>query len=279
MTDMDIDFPLVLVVLTFACALGWLIDLAVFQKPRRQKLAQARKDMGLNEDDSPNESQQKALETVGKEPYLIELSKSFFPVFFVVLVVRSFLAEPFQIPSGSMLPTLEVDDFILVNKYEYGVRLPVVGTKVIPYKDPARGDVMVFKFPKNPKINFIKRVVGVPGDRIRYQNKQLFINNQLVEAELTQAPSLQNRMGRYTEQLGDVKHEVYKANTPARVNKTWVVPEGHYFVMGDNRDNSNDSRFWGFVPDELVVGKAFAVWMHWESIFSLPDFSKNRWIE
>jgi len=279
MTDMDIDFPLVLVVLTFACALGWLIDLAVFQKPRRQKLAQARKDMGLNEDDSPNESQQKALETVGKEPYLIELSKSFFPVFFVVLVVRSFLAEPFQIPSGSMLPTLEVDDFILVNKYEYGVRLPVVGTKVIPYKDPARGDVMVFKFPKNPKINFIKRVVGVPGDRIRYQNKQLFINNQLVEAELTQAPSLQNRMGRYTEQLGDVKHEVYKANTPARVNKTWVVPEGHYFVMGDNRDNSNDSRFWGFVPDELVVGKAFAVWMHWESIFSLPDFSENRWIE
>jgi len=279
MTDMDIDFPLVLVVLTFACALGWLIDLAVFQKPRNQKLAKARNDMGLKEDDAPDESQQKALDTIGKEPYLIELSKSFFPVFFVVLVVRSFLAEPFQIPSGSMLPTLEVDDFILVNKYEYGVRLPVVGTKVIPYKDPARGDVMVFKFPKNPKINFIKRVVGVPGDRIRYQNKQLFINNQLVEAELTQAPSLQNRMGRYTEQLGDVKHEVYKANTPARVNKTWVVPEGHYFVMGDNRDNSNDSRFWGFVPDELVVGKAFAVWMHWESIFSLPDFSENRWIE
>ena len=279
MTDMDIDFPLVLVVLTFACALGWLIDLAVFQKPRNQKLATARNDMGLKEDDAPDESQQKALDAIGKEPYLIELSKSFFPVFFVVLVVRSFLAEPFQIPSGSMLPTLEVDDFILVNKYEYGVRLPVVGTKVIPYKDPARGDVMVFKFPKNPKINFIKRVVGVPGDRIRYQNKQLFINNQLVEAELTQAPSLQNRMGRYTEQLGDVKHEVYKANTPARVNKTWVVPEGHYFVMGDNRDNSNDSRFWGFVPDELVVGKAFAVWMHWESIFSLPDFSKNRWIE
>jgi len=279
MTDMDIDFPLVLVVLTFACALGWLIDLAVFQKPRNQKLATARNDMGLKEDDAPDESQQKALDTIGKEPYLIELSKSFFPVFFVVLVVRSFLAEPFQIPSGSMLPTLEVDDFILVNKYEYGVRLPVVGTKVIPYKDPARGDVMVFKFPKNPKINFIKRVVGVPGDRIRYQNKQLFINNQLVEAELTQAPSLQNRMGRYTEQLGDVKHEVYKANTPARVNKTWVVPEGHYFVMGDNRDNSNDSRFWGFVPDELVVGKAFAVWMHWESIFSLPDFSENRWIE
>jgi len=279
MTDMDIDFPLVLVVLTFACALGWLIDLAVFQKPRNQKLATARNDMGLKEDDAPDESQQKALDAIGKEPYLIELSKSFFPVFFVVLVVRSFLAEPFQIPSGSMLPTLEVDDFILVNKYEYGVRLPVVGTKVIPYKDPARGDVMVFKFPKNPKINFIKRVVGVPGDRIRYQNKQLFINNQLVEAELTQAPSLQNRMGRYTEQLGDVKHEVYKANTPARVNKTWVVPEGHYFVMGDNRDNSNDSRFWGFVPDELVVGKAFAVWMHWESIFSLPDFSENRWIE
>jgi signal peptidase I len=177
-----------------------------------------------------------------------------------------------------MLPTLKVDDFILVNKYEYGVRLPVVGTKVIPYKDPARGDVMVFKFPENPKINFIKRVVGVPGDRIRYQNKQLFINNELVEVELTQAPSLQNRMGRYTEKLGEVSHDIYKANSAPRVNKTWVVPEGHYFVMGDNRDNSNDSRFWGFVPDELVVGKAFAVWMHWESVFSVPSFEENRWI-
>ncbi len=275
---MDIDFPLVLVVLTFACAFGWLLDILVLQKPRAAKLAQARSDMGITDSAILDADQQQVLEKVAKEPYLIELSKSFFPVFFVVLVVRSFLVEPFQIPSGSMLPTLKVDDFILVNKYEYGVRLPVVGTKVIPYKDPARGDVMVFKFPENPKINFIKRVVGVPGDRIRYQNKQLFINNELVEVELTQAPSLQNRMGRYTEKLGEVSHDIYKANSAPRVNKTWVVPEGHYFVMGDNRDNSNDSRFWGFVPDELVVGKAFAVWMHWESVFSVPSFEQNRWI-
>lgn len=279
MTDMDIDFPLVLVVLTFACGLGWLIDLVVLQKPRKAKLLQARTDMGITNEQAVSDEQQGVLDKVAKEPYLIELSKSFFPVFFVVLVVRSFLIEPFQIPSGSMLPTLKVDDFILVNKYAYGVRLPVVGTKVIPYKDPARGDVMVFKFPKNPKINFIKRVVGVPGDRIRYQNKQLYVNNQLVEAELTQAPSLQNRMGRYTEKLGEVTHQIYKANSAPRVNKTWVVPEGHYFVMGDNRDNSNDSRFWGFVPDELVVGQAFAVWMHWESIFSAPSFGENRWIQ
>jgi signal peptidase I len=275
---MDIDFPLVLVVLTFACAFGWLLDILVLQKPRAAKLAQARSDMGITDSAILDADQQQVLEKVAKEPYLIELSKSFFPVFFVVLVVRSFLVEPFQIPSGSMLPTLKVDDFILVNKYEYGVRLPVVGTKVIPYKDPARGDVMVFKFPENPKINFIKRVVGVPGDRIRYQNKQLFINNELVEVELTQAPSLQNRMGRYTEKLGEVSHDIYKANSAPRVNKTWVVPEGHYFVMGDNRDNSNDSRFWGFVPDELVVGKAFAVWMHWENVFSVPSFEQNRWI-
>nr|WP_284380718.1 signal peptidase I [Litoribrevibacter albus] len=276
---MDIDFPLVLVVLTFACALGWVFDFLVLRKPRSLQLAQARTDMGLSQDQELSNDQQHILDKIAKEPYLVELSKSFFPVFFVVLVVRSFLVEPFQIPSGSMLPTLKVDDFILVNKFEYGVRLPVAGTKVIPYKDPARGDVMVFKFPNNPKINFIKRVVGLPGDRIRYQDKQLFINNQLIETQLAQAPSLQNRMGRYTEQLGAVSHSIYKANSSARVNKTWVVPEGHYFVMGDNRDNSNDSRFWGFVPDNLVVGKAFAVWMHWESIFSLPTFGENRWIE
>lgn len=276
---MEIDFPLVLVVLTFACGLGWLLDIAVFQKPRKLRIATARQGMGLSSDQTPDDAQQDALDKVGKEPYFIELSKSFFPVFFVVLVVRSFLVEPFQIPSGSMLPTLNVDDFILVNKYEYGVRLPVIGTKVIPLKDPQSGDVMVFKFPNNPKINFIKRVVGVPGDKIRYQDKQLYINDKLVVSELKKAPDLQNRMGRYTEQLGSVKHEIYKAPTRPRVNKTWIVPEGHYFVMGDNRDNSNDSRFWGFVPDELVVGKAFAVWMHWESIFSVPVFSENRWIE
>ncbi|WP_344800664.1 signal peptidase I [Litoribacillus peritrichatus] len=273
------DFPLVLVVLTFACGLGWLLDVLVFQKPRKQKISEMRTKLGIKATDTPSSEQQEVLDKLAREPYLIELGKSFFPVFFVVLVVRSFVAEPFQIPSGSMLPTLKVNDFILVNKFEYGLRLPVAGTKVVPYKDPARGDVMVFKFPNNPKINFIKRVVGLPGDRITYKDKQLFINDKLVEETLIQPPSLQNRMGSYTEQLGEVSHQIYKASSMARVNKTWTVPEGHYFVMGDNRDNSNDSRFWGFVPDELVVGKAFAVWMHWEGIFNLPSFSESRWIE
>jgi signal peptidase I len=279
MIDMDFDFPLILVALTFACGLGWLLDLAFFKKPREEKIASVRKQMGLSVSDEASGEQQAAIDKVAKEPALIEMSKSFFPVFFVVLVLRSFLAEPFQIPSGSMLPTLNINDFILVNKYEYGLRLPVVGTKVIPFKDPARGDVMVFKFPNNPKINFIKRVVGVPGDRITYRNKSLYINGELIEEKLIQAPGLQSRSGRYTEDLGNVIHEIYKDSRPAKVNKTWLVPEGHYFVMGDNRDNSNDSRFWGFVPDELVVGKAFAVWMHWEGVTSLPDFGQSRWIE
>ncbi len=292
---MDIDFPLVLVVLTFACGFSWLIDLAFFKKSRnllvnqiKQKLESREQELlaeagGVANNSTTKDSAylelEETLTKVSREPYLIETGKSFFPVFFVVLVVRSFVAEPFQIPSGSMLPTLEVDDFILVNKFEYGLRLPVAGTKVVSYKDPDRGDVMVFKFPKNPKINFIKRVVGLPGDRITYRDKQLYINNKLIDEQLIKAPSLQNRMGRYTEQLGDVSHEIFKASALPRVNKTWVVPDGHYFVMGDNRDNSNDSRFWGFVPDELVVGKAFAVWMHWESMLSLPSFSESRWIE
>ncbi|MGO1461182.1 MAG: signal peptidase I [Marinobacter sp.] len=259
---MDIDFPLVLVVLTFASGLIWLADI-VFLRPRR--LAASPVDGG-EESDEP------------KEPYLVDLSRSFFPVLLVVLVLRSFLVEPFQIPSGSMLPTLEVGDFILVNKYAYGLRLPVVGTKVLDVGDPERGDVMVFRYPEDRKTNYIKRVIGLPGDTVRYNDKQLFINDKLVESEfVVRLPPVEVRR----ESLGGVEHDILltMGRSGAAGEGEWTLPEGEYFMMGDNRDNSNDSRYWGTVPDELIVGKAFAIWMHWESFTSLPSFKRVGGIE
>jgi signal peptidase I len=179
-----------------------------------------------------------------------------------------------------MLPTLQIGDFILVNKYHYGIRLPVAGTKVVGLNDPQRGDVMVFKYPNNPRINYIKRVIGLPGDHIRYVNKTLFINGEVAKQNFV-AELPPNRPERVlaVEQLGEVQHQIYKDLTYPRQPAEWIVPEGHYFMVGDNRDNSNDSRFWGFVSDDLVVGKAFAVWMHWPNWFSLPSFKNNGMIE
>ena len=265
---MDIDFPLVLVVLTFATGLIWLAD-KLFLRQRRLAGFRA----------NGNAAGGPAVENEEpKEPYLVDLSRSFFPVLAIVLVLRSFLVEPFQIPSGSMLPTLEVGDFILVNKYAYGLRLPVSGTKVLTVDDPRRGDVMVFKYPKDGETNYIKRVIGEPGDRIRYKDKQLFINGELVQTRfVARLPPVELRR----EDLGEVEHDIYLAlGRPGGSGEgEWQVPEGHYFVMGDNRDNSNDSRYWGMVPDELVVGKAFAIWMHWKSLTSLPSFDRVGGIE
>ncbi|MDN6318534.1 MAG: signal peptidase I [Marinobacter sp.] len=259
---MDIDFPLVLVVLTFASGLIWLADILFL---RKRRLAASSGDVA----EEKNEP---------KEPYLVDLSRSFFPVLVVVLVLRSFLVEPFQIPSGSMLPTLEVGDFILVNKYAYGLRLPVVGTKVFDIGDPERGDVMVFRYPVDRKTNYIKRVIGLPGDTVRYDNKQLFINDKLIENEfVVRLPPVEVRR----EQLGTVEHDIFltMGRSGAAGEGEWTIPEGEYFMMGDNRDNSNDSRYWGTVPDELIVGKAFAIWMHWESFTSLPSFKRFGGIE
>ena len=259
---MDFDFPLILVILTFSTGIIWGVDRLIWY-PRRQENAK-----------NETASQQSITgdEEESNEPWLVEMSGSFFPVLAIVLVLRSFLVEPFQIPSGSMLPTLLVGDFILVNKFNYGIRLPVIGTKVIELNDPERGDVMVFRYPVDRKTNYIKRVVGVPGDTISYRNKILYINNKQVEEKhIANLPPMQL----FEEQLGDVSHQIFKAPR-AQTGKegTWVVPEGHYFMMGDNRDNSNDSRYWGLVPDEMIVGKAFAIWMHWESLTSLPSFSR-----
>lgn len=268
---MDFDFALILVVLTFIAALGWGYDRIALAGARQVRIAAAEKASGQ----LPEET----LEQLSKENAVIDLCRSLFPVLFVVLILRSFVVEPFQIPSGSMKPTLKVGDFILVNKWHYGFRLPVVGTKVIPMNTPLRGDVAVFKYPKDPRINYIKRVVGLPGDRIRYENKTIYINGQPQPQQLLeQLPPQSPRLLLIDETLGDVSHQIYRDVAPPRRPAEWVVPEGHYFVMGDNRDNSNDSRFWGVVPDELLVGKAFAVWMHWPDFFTLPNFSDVRTI-
>lgn len=251
---MDINFPLILVVLVFITGLVALIDKLFFAKKRRQEQ---------------------------QEPVLVEYSKSFFPVLFIVLVLRSFLVEPFQIPSSSMVPTLEVGDFILVNKFTYGIRLPVIRTKVLDINDPKRGDVMVF-FPPHEKRYFIKRVVGLPGDRIDYVDNQLFVNGEKVAEELqAQLPANRPFYEIYKETLGDAEHQTRKDIQPRVVleKRGIVVPEGHYFMMGDNRNNSSDSRVWGPVPEENIVGKAFAIWMHWEGLSSLPSFSRVGTIE
>ena len=219
----------------------------------------------------------------GAEPGLIiDYSRSFFPVLFLVLILRSFLFEPFQIPSGSMLPTLKIGDFILVNKFDYGLRLPVLGQTIVEFGEPKRGDVMVFKYPEDTRINFIKRVVGIAGDTVEYRNKVVYVNGE-AQTLTVMAPDGSVMMPALTEeaseQLGDREHRIWRRMTQGRNFGPIQIPEGQYFVMGDNRDNSNDSRVWGFVDDSLIVGRAFAVWMHWESLLSIPSFSDVRIIQ
>ncbi len=247
---MDINFPLILVILVFVSGVIVLLD-KLYLSARRQQ-AQG-------------------------EPVIVEYAKSFFPVLLIVLVIRSFLVEPFQIPSSSMVPTLEVGDFILVNKFAYGIRLPVVRTKVIDVGEPARGDVMVF-FPPHERRYFIKRVVGLPGDRIDYIDNQLFVNGKQVSETLqAQLPAAEPSFALYQESVGDANYQIRKELNPQFMvtRRGVIVPQGHYYMMGDNRNNSADSRVWGPVPEANIVGKAFAIWMHWESFLGdLPSFSR-----
>ncbi len=260
---MNLDFPTILVAATLITGLIWAADAALWAPRRRQQAA------ALGAGGGPVEPAQ--LEAVLKEPTLVEYSKSFFPVILAVLLLRSFLVEPFRIPSGSMMPTLLVGDFILVNKYEYGIRLPVLNAKVLDLGSPQRGDVVVFRFPKDPSIDYIKRVVGVPGDHIEYRNKTLYVNSEQV-AQIPAGSYIGSGSGLSMsgadvrrEALGDVEHDILVVPNMRGVSADVVVPDGHYFVMGDNRDNSNDSRYWGFVPDQNLVGKAFMIWMNWDS--------------
>jgi signal peptidase I len=260
---MNFDFPTLLVTATLFTGLAWAADALVWA-PRRGRNARQLEHQGM----SP-ESREVAAAL--KEPTWIEYCKSFFPVILAVLLLRSFLVEPFRIPSGSMMPTLLVGDFILVNKYAYGIRLPVLNTKIIDVGEPQRGDVVVFRYPKDPSVDYIKRVVGLPGDRIGYYNKILHINGNPV----AQVPAgvyvgkgsgvSMSGAGKRQEQLGEVQHQILVMPRTPGLEGEYVVPDNEYFVMGDNRDNSNDSRYWGPVPEQNLVGKAFRVWMNWDS--------------
>ena len=206
------------------------------------------------------------------EPWWVEYPKSFFPIILIVFVLRSFLVEPFKIPSGSMIPTLLVGDFILVNKYTYGLRLPVINQKAVNLGAPKRGDVLVFRFPADPSVNYIKRVIGLPGDRLVYRDKTLFINGQPMPQTLvgdyTYAESGNHLLfaRRFREQIDGSEHDILQSEGAGSGTLEFSVPAGHYFVMGDNRDRSNDSRFWGTVPDANVVGRAFLIWFSWDMV-------------
>ncbi|MGH8765167.1 MAG: signal peptidase I [Burkholderiales bacterium] len=250
------SFALFLLTLLVVTGLVWLLDKYLLRSRRTKDAAQ---------------------------PWWVEYSISFFPVILVVFLLRSFLVEPFKIPSGSMIPTLLIGDFILVNKFTYGIRLPVANVKVVELGSPKRGDVMVFRYPEDTSLDYIKRVVGLPGDRVEYRNKRLFINNQAVPTRQVDDYLSRERMQysrRFVETLDGTEHEILtEDDAPAAVVQTRVfpmagncnynttgfvctVPAGHYFVMGDNRDNSSDSRVWGFVPDRNIVGRAFFIWLN-----------------
>jgi signal peptidase I len=209
---------------------------------------------------------------------IIKVAKEFFPILLLVFVIRTFIVEPFKIPSGSMMPTLIAGDFIAVNKFSYGLRLPVFNKLIFETGSPQRGEVFVFHYPKDPSIDYIKRVIGLPGDHIKYENKKLFVNDVAVSQTYTGIykyslkQDLEVSAKEFVEDHGDFSHSILIHDIPSE-SVEFVVPDGHYFAMGDNRDNSSDSRVWGFVPDELLVGKAFVIWLN----FSEPNRIGN-WI-
>lgn len=284
---MDFDFNLILVPATLIFFILWLLDKFVFK--------------------------QRATKGKGNENFIITWAYDFWPVLAVVLVLRSFFFEPFNIPSDSMVPTLETGDYILVNKYQYGVRLPITNTKIVDFGDPKRGEVAVFRYPDNPKISYIKRIVGLPGDHIVYEQGQLSINGQKVQQTPTEFSRQKDILDTpksiyYYESMGEHKHLVrllegqntlisafnyaqnkkdlpYVTTANDRFVKSngqsWevTVPKNHYFAMGDNRDQSADSRFWGFVPEENLTGRAIYIWMHKEPGLNLPSFSRNQTID
>lgn len=206
------------------------------------------------------------------KPKIVEQAHSLLPVLLIVLLLRSFIVEPFRIPSGSMMPTLLIGDFILVNKFIYGIRLPILHAKILEIGEPQRGDIVVFRYPKDPSVDYIKRVIGLPGDHIVYINNRLYINGEEIPIRYSGRYVGSGENGRYSGALiyeedlsvvGGKRHKIMFTND-GMVVAEYAVPAGHYFVLGDNRNNSNDSRFWGFVPEENLVGKAFLIWMHFD---------------
>jgi signal peptidase I len=268
----DGDFAFVLVMLTLFSGLVAGLDHLFFARARQAYIQSTKVSTYLTK---YVEGQCNTLKVfLSQDLVVAEYAKSFFPVLAIVLVLRSFIIEPFQIPSASMVPTLEIGDYILVNKYHYGIRLPVLGTKIVDINEPERGDIMVF-FPPHDERYFIKRVVGVPGDKISYSNKELTINGEKMSQEfLAELPVRNPEFRRLNEKLGDVEHLIHNSKHIFRGDFSITVKAGHYFMMGDNRDNSSDSRVWGQVPEKNIVGKAFAIWMHKGSITELPSFDR-----
>lgn len=270
--------PLLLSWAVLITGLIWLADVVLF-RPRRRALATA--STGQTQSADLPEGRDDDRE---REPLIVEYARSFFPVLLLVLILRSFLGEPYQIPSESMVPTLQVGDFVLVNKYAYGIRLPVFGTKIIDIGEPSRGDVMVFVPPHDPRY-FIKRVIGLPGDVIRYENKALYVNGERARYEFVD--EFQERLSfssgfipirEYLEDLGDGSpHSTYRYAF-SEEPREWTVPPDSYFMMGDNRGKSEDSRVWGFASEKNIVGKAVAIWVHKDPGFNMPSFSRNQWL-
>jgi signal peptidase I len=270
---MNFDFPTFLVLACVVTGGIWLADALLFA-PRRRRLGQEAPAGGGSSSSSEAAPPRRAY----KEPVIVEYARSFFPVILIVLLLRSFLVEPFRIPSGSMMPTLLVGDFILVNKFAYGLRWPVLDSKFVKIGEPQRGDVVVFRFPQAPSVDYIKRVIGVPGDRIYYRNKTPYVNGEPVSHVATGeytgvgAGAGQTGYEQAVEDLKGDKHDILlnpvapdlPPGCQVLAYGPVTVPPRHYFVMGDNRDNSNDSRCWGLVPEANLVGKAFLIWMNWD---------------
>jgi signal peptidase I len=292
------NFALLLFLATLVTGLYWLAE-RLWYLPRRRASAEAAarqweaEQLARGGEIGPAARAHVAQRQL-EQPWWLDWTAGLFPVIIAVFVLRSFLFEPFKIPSGSMIPTLLVGDLILVNKFTYGLRLPVLNTKLTDGTPPKRGDVMVFRYPPKPSLDYIKRVVGVPGDEVAYLNKRLTINGQPVPTFQLKPDYLEQDAMRYfklfEEQLGEKKHQLLNDDDrpafvpgvedfPFRQNCRYSVegvvckvPEGHYFMMGDNRDNSLDSRYWGFVPDKNIVGKAFLIWMNFSSLKRVGTF-------
>lgn len=267
---MSFNLAWLLVSLTALSGVVWLVDKLLFAGARSRKAGEI----------AANDGAAKRDVELALEPWWVENARSFFPVLLFVLILRSFIVEPFRIPSGSMMSTLMVGDFILVNKSAYGLRLPITHQKIFELGEPERGDVAVFRFPQDPSVDYIKRVVGLPGDTISYVRNRLYINDELVAEQLDgryDGPDANAPTNSYTEQLGDVEHTILRRADGAQrhwnpqFTRRYTVPDGHYYVMGDNRDNSNDSRYWGVVPEENLVGRAFFIWLNVRHISGL-DF-------
>jgi len=261
---MNFDLAFWLVVLVVLSGLIGLSDRLAFAPVRRRRAAEIAGIAALSE----SERNARARDAL-REPVVVDYARSFFPVLLVILILRSFIAEPFKIPSGSMIPTLRVGDYVLVSKSAYSVRLPVLNTRILDIGSPQRGDVVVFRYPEDPRQDYIKRVIGLPGDSVIYRNKTLYVNGEEIAQTYVGpyiGPSADGaRLGNAqvrVEKLGAREHRMLTLPGAGREGE-WQVPAASFFVMGDNRDNSEDSRVWGFVPADNLVGRAFMVWMHW----------------